>query len=188
MTTITTATERFEILDPHDARLEPVFTELVRDYHERYGDIEGHDAHAEVYDGTAHTFLAENRGAFVALLDGDTVIATGGIRRLDDATAEFKKIWSHPQRRGQGLASRMLEKLEAISRDLGYEKVYLMTGPRQPEADRLYQRCGYTPHFEPGAFTVHPYVKALVPDADANELPAAVTLEIFDFEGVASQQ
>lgn len=185
MTTITTATERFETLHPHDARLEPVLKELVRDYHERYGDIEGHDAHAEVYDGTAETFLEANRGAFVALIDGDTVIATGGIRHLDEATAEFKKIWAHPDRRGQGLARRMLEKLEEVSRDLGYEKVYLMTGPRQPEADRLYQRSGYTPHFEPDAFTVHPYVKALVPGVDATELPAAVTLEILDFEGVA---
>lgn len=183
--TTTTATARFEHLDPRDERLSPVFDELVRDYDSRYGDLAGHDAHAEVYDGTEARFSRAAHGAFLALIDGDTVIATGGIRRFDESTAEFKKIWSHPGRRGEGLARRMLEKLESIALELGYEKVYLTTGPRQPEADRLYQRCGYTPHFDPDAFTAHAYVKALVSDADADELPAASTAPHSDFEGVA---
>lgn len=173
------------MLDPHDERLVPVLEELVRDYHDRYGDIDGHDARAEVYDGSAEKFFPEERGAFIALLDGDTAIATGGIRRLDDTTAEFKKIWSHPERRGQGLARRMLDKLEETSRELGYEKVYLMTGPRQPEADRLYQRSGYTPHFDASEFVVHPYVKALVPEANADALPESVRGPAPDFDGIA---
>lgn len=183
-TATATATERFEHLHPTDERLTPVLEDLVRDYHARYGDIEGHDARAEVYDGTAELFLSEQRGAFVALLDGDSVIATGGIRRFDDTTAEFKKVWAHSERRGQGLAKRMLQQLEDVARDLGYEKVYLYTGPRQPEADRLYQRAGYTPHFDSEAFTLHPYVKALVPDADASVVPGLVESNPGEFEGV----
>lgn len=186
MTTTTTATERFEILHPLDERLNPVLDQLVRDYDSRYGDIAGHDAHAEVYDGTEERFLPEQNGVFVALVDGDTLIATGGVRRYDETTAEFKKIWAHPERRGEGLAKRMLEKLESTAVELGYEKIYLTTGPRQPEADRLYQRTGYTPHFDPEAFTAHAYVKALVPDADPNELPPTSTAQLFEFEGVAA--
>lgn len=187
MTTTTTATERFEVIDPKDARLQPVLETLVLDYDSRYGDIPGHDARAEVFDGTASSFVGPAGGAFVALFDGDTVVATGGIRRLDETTAEFKKIWSHPERRGQGLARRMLAKLESLTLELGYERVYLMTGPRQPEADRLYQRCGYTPHFDPDAFAVHPYVKALLAGAD-DSLPSGVRTEVVEFEGVAGRE
>ncbi|MGO1542832.1 MAG: GNAT family N-acetyltransferase [Gulosibacter sp.] len=185
MTITTTATERFEILDPKDARLTPVLEDLVREYDARYGDLEGHDAKAEVYDGTADRFLPEHGGAFIALMDGDTAIATGGIRQYDERTAEFKKIWSHPERRGQRLASRMLEKLESTAFEMGYERVYLTTGPRQPEADRLYERQGYTPHFDPEAFTAHAYVKALIPEADASKLPTSSIAQLFEFNGVA---
>lgn len=30
----------------------------------------------------------------------------------------------------------------------GYSRIYLTTGPRQPEAKQLYLNTGYTPHFD----------------------------------------
>ncbi|MDJ1369921.1 ABC transporter permease subunit [Gulosibacter molinativorax] len=164
-------TTRIEIVHPSDARVQPVLEDLVREYSSRYGDIEGHNSRAEVYTGLEN-YTEERGGTFLILLDGDEVLASGAGKRIDAETIEFKKIWTNPDRRGERLGSRLLAKLEDAARDLGYRKVYLTTGPRQPEADRLYERNGYTAHFSPGANTVHPYTKALVDGVDGTTLPA----------------
>ncbi|SJM57459.1 ABC transporter permease subunit [Gulosibacter sp. 10] len=170
-TTGTTTGTRFEVVHPSDPRLVPVLEDLVREYDSRYGDFDEHDARGEVYDAIETEFVESNDGVFLALLEGETVVATGAARRYDEETVEFKKLWSHPERRGQRLSSRLLGRLEEEARRLGYRKVFLTTGPRQPEADRLYERNGYTAHFDPEQFTVHPYTKALVEGADGTTLP-----------------
>jgi hypothetical protein len=42
----------------------------------------------------------------------------------------------------------VLEELEAAAVDLGYRKLYLTTGPRQPEASALYLAVGFEPQFD----------------------------------------
>jgi putative acetyltransferase len=42
-------------------------------------------------------------GTFLVLLDGDDVVGTGAIRRLDDQTCELKRMWLLPPYRGTGL-------------------------------------------------------------------------------------
>jgi GNAT superfamily N-acetyltransferase len=123
------ATQRFEIVEPTDARIQPVLEDLVREYAGRYGDLDGHSARDEVYRNLEVQYVVANRGAFVALFEGDEAIATGAIKHFDGDIAEFKKIWSHPDRRGQRLASRLLARLEDEARALGYTLVYLTTGP-----------------------------------------------------------
>lgn len=66
----------------------------------------------------------------------------------DLQTAELKRIWTHSAYRRQGLARRVLEVLEDEAARLGYQRVYLTTGPRQPEARGLYLAAGYTPLFD----------------------------------------
>ncbi|SJM57474.1 GNAT family N-acetyltransferase [Gulosibacter sp. 10] len=180
-TTGAASTARFEALEPADPRLEPVLEDLVHEYHVRYGEFAGHDPRNEVYEGLETAYTAQNGGVFLALLDGETVIATGAARRFDEETVEFKKIWSHPERRGRRLSTRLLARLEDEARLLGYRKVFLTTGPRQPEADRLYERNGYTAHYDPEEFTLHAYTKALVADADGTTLPPDVEELFMDF-------
>ena len=172
----------FEKIKPNDPRLIPVLDDLVRWYHQRYGDLDGHDAWGEIHHDLDDRFTAEHGGIILAMLDGDTVVATGAVRKYDAMTAEFKKFWSHPQRRGEGLATALLARLEVETRRLGYRKVYLTTGPRQPEADRLYQRNGFTAHFDPQQQTPHIYTKALVHGVDGTVLPARADGVLVDFE------
>lgn len=186
--TDTNTTTRFEIVDPFDERVIPVLEDLVREYSGRYGDLGGHDSREEVYGGPRDQFTAAARGAFVALFDGDQPVATGAIRAYDGDIAEFKKIWSHPERRGEHLATRLLAQLEEEARQLGYRQVYLTTGPRQPEADRLYLRNGYTAHYDPEGFTVHPYTKALVEGEDASRLPARALADLVDFTELVARE
>ncbi|MFD2758298.1 GNAT family N-acetyltransferase [Gulosibacter faecalis] len=182
------ATQRFEIVEPTDARIQPVLEDLVREYDGRYGDLDGHSARDEVYRNLEVQYVVANRGAFVALFEGDEAIATGAIKHFDGDIAEFKKIWSHPDRRGQRLASRLLARLEDEARALGYTLVYLTTGPRQPEADRLYQHAGYTAHYDPEAFTVHPYTRALVEGVDASVLPDLARAQLVDFHELVAHR
>lgn len=172
---------RFEYLKPNDARLIPVLEDLVRWYHERYGDLDGHDARGEVHNDMNSQFTKELHGIFLGMFDGEMLVATGAARRYDDETVEFKKFWSHPERRGEGLASKLLSKLECETRRMGYRKIYLTTGPRQPEADRLYQRNGFTAHFDPKQSTPHIFTKALVDAADGTVLPARAAGVLVDF-------
>lgn len=179
--TKTTKNFRFEFMKPNDARLTSVLSDLVSWYLDRYGDLEGYDAWGEVHNDMNTQFTKANRGVFLAMFDGETIVATGAARRCDDETAEFKKFWSHPERRGEGLASILLAQLETEARRLGYRKVYLTTGPRQHEADRLYQRNGFTPHFDPARATPHIYTKALVPGVDATVLPDQAAGVLMDY-------
>lgn len=84
-------------------------------------------------------------GGFVALYDEDgRAVAGGGVKRLDAGTAEIKRMYVVPDRRGQGLARALLAALEALARELGYATVRLDTGPLQPRALALYQSAGYS--------------------------------------------
>ena len=82
-------------------------------------------------------------GAFVALYDDDRWVSGGGLKRLPDGAAEIKRMYVRPEARGRGLARRLLAELEAAARDLGYERVRLDTGARQPQAEALFRSAGY---------------------------------------------
>ncbi|MEU4762123.1 GNAT family N-acetyltransferase [Actinosynnema sp. NPDC023794] len=64
------------------------------------------------------------------------------------AHAELKRIWTHSRHRRRGLARRVLAELEREAVRFGYARLYLTTGPRQPEARALYLATGYTPLFD----------------------------------------
>ena len=46
--------------------------------------------------------------------------------------------------RGNGIAKLMLKKLEETTIQMGYNKIWLETGDRQPEAIQLYEKSGYS--------------------------------------------
>jgi len=56
---------------------------------------------------------------------------------------EIKRMFVSPAARGQGLARRLLTRLEAEAAARGCGLLRLETGPYQPEALGLYARCGY---------------------------------------------
>jgi GNAT superfamily N-acetyltransferase len=82
-------------------------------------------------------------GAFVVIYKDEVALAGGGLKRLDDATCEIKRMYVLPEARGRGLGKLLLEALEAEARRLGYAIARLDTGPEQPGAQRMYERAGY---------------------------------------------
>jgi putative acetyltransferase len=90
------------------------------------------------------THLEEGRGFFIiARLDGKA-IGCGALRRLDDSTAEVKRMYVDPDVRGRGVARAVLDHLTDAARHLGVGRLVLETGVHQAAAISLYTRAGFT--------------------------------------------
>jgi GNAT superfamily N-acetyltransferase len=88
--------------------------------------------------------VGPGRGAFLVARDGIVPVGCGAIRKLDATTAELKRMYVVPERRGQGIGRVIVEALEREARELGVKRLVLETGIRQPEAIALYDQCGFT--------------------------------------------
>jgi len=130
-----------------DPRVRPLLRELGDEYSTRYGK----DAHAELARYPDEEFTRPHGGVLLLLLDRDEPVAGGAFRRYDATTAELKRIWTHSAHRRRGLARRVVAELEHEASARGYRRIYLTTGPRQPEARGLYLATGYTPLFDTSA-------------------------------------
>ncbi|WNO76677.1 GNAT family N-acetyltransferase [Streptomyces sp. AM8-1-1] len=127
-----------------DPRVKPLLRELGDEYSARYG----RDAHTELARYPDEEFTPAHGGVFLLLLEEGEPVAGGAFRRYDGTTAELKRMWTHSAHRRRGLARRVVAALEREAGDREYRRIYLTTGPRQPEARGLYLAAGYTPLFD----------------------------------------
>lgn len=114
------------------------FIELVR----------GLDADLAKRDGEEHPFYAQYNKIdeikhVVVAYEDDKPVGCGAIKEYAPGTVEVKRMYTSPESRGKGVATRVLTELEAWARELSYEICILETGKKQPEAIRLYQKNGY---------------------------------------------
>ncbi|WP_406412512.1 GNAT family N-acetyltransferase [Streptomyces sp. NBC_01614] len=155
-----------------DTRVEPLLRELGDEYSRRYG----RDAHAELARYPDEEFTAPHGGVLLLLVEAGEPVAGGAFRRYDPTTAELKRIWTHSAHRRRGLARRVVAELEREASDRGYRRVYLTTGPRQPEARGLYLATGYTPLFDteadPETIGPLPFEKHLAVQERTGKAPA----------------
>jgi GNAT superfamily N-acetyltransferase len=88
------------------------------------------------------------RGAFVvARIDGEPV-GCGALRPLpggEQGIGEIKRMYTAPSARRRGVARLVLWALVDAARELGYSRLVLETGTRQPEAMALYPAEGWYP-------------------------------------------
>ncbi|SFM35703.1 GNAT family N-acetyltransferase [Methylobacterium pseudosasicola] len=170
--------DQFVYTTPLDPLARPLVEQLTWEYVTRYGSYFGDPPGAEMTRYPAELFAPPD-GSFVLLVRDGRAIAGGAFKRYDDHTAELKRVWTDTQFRRQGLARRVVEELEAEAGRQGYDRIYLTTGFRQPEAKGLYLDLGYTPLFDvsldPEIYKILPFEKALRPPAAvAQQLAAAV--------------
>lgn len=128
-----------------DDLAQPLIAELAVEYSSRYGATEegmlrwlrGHPP---------EEFAPPTGGMLIGLVDGLPVTG-GAFRRFGvvegDETAELKRIWTDRRHRRRGYGRILLQELESRIAGLGYRRVYLTTGDRQPEAEALYTAAGY---------------------------------------------
>ncbi len=150
-----------------DPRVRPLLDELATEYESRYADLFGAgNAARELAKHPPGEFAAPGGALLILQEDGESV-AGGAFRRHGPHTAEFKRIWTHSNHRRRGLARRVLQELETRAANMGYTRVYLTTGPRQPEARALYLATGYEALFDvdapPGTLPFLAFAKELQP-------------------------
>jgi GNAT superfamily N-acetyltransferase len=104
-----------------------------------YGPIDGpHMPSATPAD------FAPPRGTFLVGFDADGApVCAGGVKPLDDDTAEIKRMYVVPAARRRGVARLLLRALEDTALELGHTVVRLDTGALQPHAQALYESAGY---------------------------------------------
>ncbi|KKI18699.1 MULTISPECIES: GNAT family N-acetyltransferase [unclassified Leucobacter] len=89
--------------------------------------------------------LSEPAGILlIARIDG-AAVGMAGLRFPGDGTAELTKVFARPSARGRGVASALLDRLEAEARARGMREVRLETRSDLVEACRMYERRGYAP-------------------------------------------
>ena len=65
------------------------------------------------------------------------------LRRFDETTGEFKRLYVRPGFRGRGAGRRLMEWVLSKARQLGYQRVVADTMPQMTEALAMYERAGF---------------------------------------------
>jgi GNAT superfamily N-acetyltransferase len=108
-----------------------------------YADTrEGREPEMARLVGVALTVHPEEMVAAIGAFDGDRIVGHAALRPFGDAL-EVKRVYVHPDYRGQGLSKKLMLELEAIANERGVGRLVLQTGARQLEAIALYERLGY---------------------------------------------
>ncbi|HVG15693.1 MAG TPA: GNAT family N-acetyltransferase [Chitinophagaceae bacterium] len=126
-------------------------TELLRtnsDHQDFIQLVKYLDADLAHRDGKDHSFYAQYNKInairhTVIAYENDRPIGCGAIKELMPGTMEVKRMYTVPEMRGKGTATRILKELENWAAEMGYEKCVLETGKKQPEAIELYRRNNY---------------------------------------------
>jgi putative acetyltransferase len=82
-------------------------------------------------------------GAFLVAYLNDLAVGCGAVRRLDEKTAEIKRMYVDPSVRNRGIGRALVEALEREARLAGLTTIVLETGTRLASAIKLYEAMGY---------------------------------------------
>ncbi|TDE12023.1 GNAT family N-acetyltransferase [Dyadobacter psychrotolerans] len=86
----------------------------------------------------------ENLETVVVAYEDEVPVGCGCFKKFNEDSVEIKRMFVVPERRGEGIASRILYELETWAIVLKYTYSALETGKGQPAAIELYQKSGYT--------------------------------------------
>ncbi|MCU1531561.1 MAG: N-acetyltransferase [Arthrobacter sp.] len=94
-------------------------------------------------------------------------VGCGGLRLLDEDTAEIKWLYVLPYTRGSGVASSILAALEAHAHALGITSLSAEAGSAQPDGRNFYESSGFkpVPNFGPYTGMEHSYCYAKTIDS-----------------------
>jgi GNAT superfamily N-acetyltransferase len=130
---------RFEPADPLTPPAADLVAVMEAEMKALYGTGEGH-----VGVPMRPEELGPPGGVYLVGWAGDDPVAGGGVRTIGPGIGEIKRMYVRPDWRGRGVAKGLLAALELAAVDrLGLSVVRLDTGPKQPGAQRLYEREGY---------------------------------------------
>jgi putative acetyltransferase len=94
------------------------------------------------------SYYWQNGGYFGVVEEGNCIVATLGLYRVDEMTCELRKMYALPSQRGRGLGKKLMEFALKKAREMGYQRIILETATPLKEAIGLYKRFGFQ-EFEP---------------------------------------
>ena len=106
------------------------------------------DAYLAILDGEDHAFYAQFnktnllKNAVIAY-ENENAVGIGAYKEYDSETVEMKRMYTLPDYRGKGIASKILTELELWAKEENYKIAVLETGFLQTDAISLYQKLGY---------------------------------------------
>jgi len=106
--------------------------------------IEQFDANGELSDiDNFQSYYFEQGGLFLVVTDGNHLIGTGAVRRIDDTVCELKRLWLLEAYQGKGIGYQVLQELVKFARASGYKRMWLETDKEQERAIHFYDRIGF---------------------------------------------
>lgn len=115
----------------------PDFQKLIALFDEYLVDI----------DGEERDFFAFHNNKYLehALVcyENEVAVGCGGFKEFDATTAEIKRMFVHPDLRGKGIASFILNGIESWAKEFGFTSFILETSPKLTNAITLYKKTGY---------------------------------------------
>ena len=106
------------------------------------------DADLRIKDGDDHAFYSQfNKldkiNHVILVLKENITVGCGAFKHYSDHAVEIKRMFVHPDSRGQGIAQKILKELEHWASEIGYQTCVLETGQKQLDAIQLYLKTGY---------------------------------------------
>lgn len=108
---------------------------LDADLQARYGEQQSFFSQFNKLDHIHHVIVA---------YENNQPIGCGAFKEFELGVAEIKRMYVKPELRGKGIAAEILSTLEQWAKEEGFKSCILETAIKQPEAIRLYEKCGYT--------------------------------------------
>jgi putative acetyltransferase len=88
---------------------------------------------------------APPEGCLLLADDGGEIEGCVAFRRVSADICEMKRLYVRPQARGQHLGRRLVERLIAEARSVGYREMRLDVMAKSASARRLYEAIGFVP-------------------------------------------
>lgn len=106
------------------------------------------DKDLAIKNGAANDFFAQYNKIdlirhVVVAYEGSKALGCGAIKEYESGVMEVKRMFVLPDKRGKGIAGKVLAELAFWAKELGYKKCILETGDKMTEAIGLYRKNNF---------------------------------------------
>lgn len=84
-----------------------------------------------------------SNGYFGLIEEAGSIVGTYALYPMSETVAELRKMYLHPNLRGQGLGKQLLTFIEQIALEKSFTRIELETAADMKCARRLYEKKGY---------------------------------------------
>ncbi|MAS25964.1 MAG: GNAT family N-acetyltransferase [Oceanospirillaceae bacterium] len=122
---------------------------LAQWHYEEWKELYPTDTEETFYRDLQKSLGADDIPSTWLMVDGETILGSCSIIEDDmesrqDLTPWLANVFVHPDYRGQGLGSKLVNAVMQKARDIGLQRFYLFT----EDQTALYQKLGWTVHEE----------------------------------------